>query len=144
MFKHLLFAVVIATHSFGAAAQTQTARALVEEGAAAYLKDGANVAINSWLKGSALEGNTQATSQANTLRQIEDFYGKPESYETISESSISARSKLILFVINFQKGPLYARFQVFQLASGKWVSTEFKFQTEAAKLFPDQMLYERK
>ena len=144
MFKNLLITALVASSSFGAIAQSQSARALVEDGASAYLKDGATAAINVWLKGSALEGNTQATSQANTLRQIEDFYGKPESYETISESTLSAKSKLVLFVINYQRGPLYARFQVFQLPSGKWVSTEFKFQTEAANIFPAPLLYERK
>lgn len=145
MLKHFLLAALISIHSFSATAQTQTtARGLVEEGAAAYVKEGATAAINVWLKGSALEGNTQATSQANSLRQIEDFYGKAESYETLSESTISARTKLVFFVINYQKGPVYGRFQVYQLASGKWVSTEFKFQTEAAKILPDPMLYDRK
>jgi hypothetical protein len=145
MTKTLFFAAIISFTQLTAVAQTQpSARALVESGAAAYLKDGATAAVNAWLKGSALEGNTQAMSQANTLRQIEDFYGKPESFETISESTISARSKMILFVINYQKGPLFARFQVFQLPAGNWVSTEFKFQTEAAQIFPNTALYERR
>ena len=124
-------------------AQAPSPKAHFEAGARAYLKDGANAAIAEWIKGSALEGNTQATSQANSLRQIEDFYGKPEAFEVLSENKLSERSSLVLAVINYQKGPLYARFQVFKLSSGGWVVTEFKVHTEAAQLFPNSALYGR-
>ena len=138
----LLFAAITSA-TCAAHAQAPSAKAHFEAGASAYLKEGASAAVAAWLKGSALEGNTQATSQANTLRQIEDFYGKPESFEVVSESAVSARSTLVLAVINFQKGPLYARFQVFKLPTGAWVATEFKFHTEAAQLFPNSALYGR-
>jgi hypothetical protein len=145
MIKKTIFAFLFILAPLASNAQVHTtARQLVESGASAYLKDGASAAIAVWIKGSGLEGNTQATSQANTLRQIEDFYGKPESFETVLESNVSTKSKIVLFVLNYQKGPLFARFQVFQLASGQWVATEFKFHTEAAQLFPNAVLYERK
>lgn len=126
-----------------ARAQALTARAHFEQGATAYLAGGATPAITAWLKGSALEGNTQATSQSNTLRQVEDFYGKPESFEVLSESKISERTTMVLAVINFAKGPLFARFQTFRRASGEWVATEFKFHTEAAQIFPNSALYQK-
>ena len=139
----LIALATLLAFSATASAQAPSARALFEQGAQAYLKDGANAAIAAWLKGSALEGNTQATSQANTLRQIEDFYGKPESFEVLLENKLSDRSNIILAVLNYQKGGLYARFQVFRLASGSWVITEFKLHTEAAVLFPNSALYGR-
>ena len=140
-FFALIFTLALASES--ASAQFATARAVVEGGANAYLKEGASGAVQAWIKGSALEGNTQAVSQANSLRQIEDFYGKPESYEVVSESSLSKKSALILFVINYQKGAVYVRFQCYQLAAGNWVSTEFKFATDATQLFPNSSLYGR-
>lgn len=144
MLKSFVLFAAVAVGSSHALAQGQSlARQLVESGATAYIKEGASSAIAVWLKGSALEGNTQATSQANALRQVEDFYGKPESFETISESTVSSRSKIILFVINFHKGPLYARLQAFQLTSGQWILTEFQFKTEASAIFPTSALYER-
>jgi hypothetical protein len=143
MSRDFLISMVLAFACHHAMAQAPSARALVEAGAAAYVKEGATAAVAAWLKGSALEANTQATSQANSLRQVEDFYGKVESFEVLSEYSLSAKSKLVLFVINHQKGPLYARFQVFQLPSGNWVATEFKFHTEASQLFPNSVLYGR-
>lgn len=124
-------------------AQSATARALVEAGAAAYVKDGASAAVRVWLEGSALQGNTQALSEANSLRQVEDFFGKPTGYEVIVDNPIGSRSRMVLFVINYQKGALYARFQAYQTDGGKWVSTEFKFQSEAAKVFPPSVVYGR-
>ena len=63
--------------------------------------------------------------------------------EVMSENKVSDRSALLLGVINYQKGPLDARFQVFKLASGGWVVAEFKVHTDAAQLFPSSALYGR-
>ncbi|NBW78584.1 MAG: hypothetical protein EBR27_06175 [Betaproteobacteria bacterium] len=136
----IVFAVTLLSGGMSNA-QPATARALVEAGAAAYVKDGASAAVQVWVEGSALQGNTQALSQANSLRQVEDFFGKPTSYEVVAENPIGSRSRLILFVINYQKGALYARFQAYQIDGGKWVTTEFKFQTEAANIFPQSVVY---
>lgn len=115
--------------------------ALVERGLNAYLKEGPDSAIKTWLKGSGMEGNTQALTQANTLRQVEDFYGKPESFEIIKESAISSRSQMVVFAINHAKGIFYGRFQAYRTKSGAWVATEFKFATEAAALLPNEMVF---
>ena len=86
------------------------ARALVERGLSAYITGGPDAAIKAWLKGSGMEGNTQSLTQANNLRQIEDFYGKPESYDIVKENSISPRSQMIVFSINHVKGIVFGRF----------------------------------
>ncbi|RTL58174.1 MAG: hypothetical protein EKK46_00285 [Rhodocyclaceae bacterium] len=117
------------------------AKALVERGLSAYLTGGPDAAIKAWLKGSGMEGNTQALTQANSLRQIEDFYGKPESYDIVKENIISPRSEMIVFSINHVKGIVFGRFQVYRVKSGEWVATEFKFHTEAAALLPSEMVF---
>lgn len=126
-----------------AIAEAPTARAHVEIGASAYLKDGANAAITAWLKGGPFEGNTQATAQANLLRQVEDILGKPEGFEVISENAISPKLTMILSVVYYQKGPLFGRFLIYKLASGSWVATEFRFDADAAKVFPSSALHGR-
>ena len=112
---------------------------VAERGLALYVKEGAAAAVRGWLQGSALEGNPQAMTQANSLRQVEDFYGKAESFQIVGEHGISDRSRMVYFVINYAKGPAYGRMQVYRLASGQWVSTEFKFHTEAAQVFPNHI-----
>jgi hypothetical protein len=131
--------ITLSIFSTNCLAQQPGGRHLVERGVNAYVKDGADAAVKAWLKGSALETNTQALTQANTLRQVEDFYGKPEGLDIIKEHSISPRSQMIVFAINYAKGILYGRFQAYQIKSGNWVVTEFKFHTEAAALLPPEM-----
>lgn len=141
--KNILFAVILLISALApnADAAEQTALTVVQNGMTAYLKDGPEAAIKAWLKGSGMEGNTQALTQANSLRQIEDFYGKPESYDVISDTKLSPRSRMILFTVNHHKGIVFGRFQVYQTKSGSWVATEFKFHTDAAMLLPASMLY---
>ena len=122
-------------------AEQATAKALVERGLSTYLESGPDAAIKMWIKGSALEGNTLALTQANNLRQIEDFYGKPESYDILKEHSISPRSQMIVFSINHAKGIVFGRFQAYQTKSGEWVATEFKFHTEAATILPSDLVF---
>ena len=112
---------------------------VAQRGLDAYLKEDATAAVRGWLQGSALEGNPQAMTQANSMRQIEDFYGKPESYQMLGEHAISERASMVYFTINFAKGPAFGRMQVFRLTSGQWVGTEFKFHTEAAQVLPSHL-----
>ena len=133
-----LFSTFVCTSTF---AEQQGAKALVERGLSAYLTGGPDAAIKAWLKGSGMEGNTQALTQANSLRQIEDFYGKPESYDIVKENVISPRSQMIVFSINHVKGIVFGRFQVYRTKSGEWVATEFKFHTEAAAILPAEMVF---
>ena len=141
--KKLLLAItfcsaLISQPSF---AEVDTGKALVERGLNVYIKDGANAFIKAFLQGSALEGNTQALTQAKSLEQIEDFYGKPESYDIIRASPISPHSQMIVFAINHAKGIVFGRVQVYQLKSGQWITTNFIFNTDANALLPSELVY---
>ena len=139
-----LFVSTLALPSLAQEKPATSARALVERGLNAYLKDGATAAIQAWIKGSGLEGNTQSISQANTLRQFEDFYGKPESFDVIRENVIAPRSQMVIFAVNYTKGILFGRFQAYQTKSGEWVATEFKYATEAAMILPLEIAFDLK
>jgi hypothetical protein len=136
-----IIAIAIAFIATTTVSFAQTAVGVIERGLNAYLNGDAPAALKGWLQGSAMEGNTQATSQANMLRQIEDFYGKPESYQVLSEQALSERSRMVYFVINFAKGPAYARMQVYKTSSGSWVATEFRFHTDSAQILPAQLVF---
>jgi hypothetical protein len=45
--------------------------------------------MREWVKGSFMESSPQAMSQANSLRQIEDFYGKPQGYDSVKEATVT-------------------------------------------------------
>lgn len=125
----------------GPTTPSTSAIGLVEGGFNAYLKDGAAAAIEVWLKGSAIEGSALTKSHANALQQIEEFYGKPVSFQVIAEQSISEKTTVVVFTINFQKGPLFGRMQAFQNGKGEWISSEFKFHTDATQVLPSAMVF---
>jgi hypothetical protein len=127
--------------STGAVAQETSSQSLVERGADAYVADGPEAAIKVWIAGSGLEGNTQALTQANMLRQIEDYYGKPQGIDIIKRSRISPRSEIIYFAVNYAKGIAYGRFQAYRKMDGEWISTEFRFHTQANEILPPALLY---
>ncbi|MEW8459677.1 MAG: hypothetical protein AB2653_05155 [Candidatus Thiodiazotropha endolucinida] len=127
--------------SFSSYAQDNDATSIVMRGLEAYSKGGATAAVKSWIKDSGLEGSKEALSQANVLRQVEDSYGRYEGYEIIKDQEISDRVHMIIFAMNFNKGPMFGRFQSYRTKSGVWVATEFKFHTEAALVLPSNTVF---
>jgi hypothetical protein len=135
--------LALLTSATSAHAQYTSAAGVFRAGAEVYVKEGATAATQAWVKGSALEGNTQALSQSNMLRQIEDFYGKPVGFEFVAEHPVSPKVQMVYAVIHFAKGPLFCRFQAYEAAPKQWVATEFKFHTEATQVFPFSLLAPR-
>ena len=137
----LFITITLSTASFAA---NNSAQSLVESGLEAYSKNGARAAIKAWIIGSGLEGSKDALSQANTLKQIEDFYGAFEGSEIVKTHSISNKSAMILFVMHYNKGITYSRFQTYKTKTGQWVATEFKFHTEASQVWPTSDVFGEK
>ncbi|MEE9396916.1 MAG: hypothetical protein V3V31_07875 [Methylococcales bacterium] len=135
----LILVVILFTNS--AFAANKTAEDLVRNGLHAYKTGGARAAIEAWIKDSGIEGSKEALSQANTLRQVEDFYGTYESYEIVKTHKISKRSTSLQFVMNFDKGVAYVIFQAYKTKGGIWIATQFKFHTEAAQVWPISDVY---
>jgi hypothetical protein len=135
-----VFTVMLSLFASVSVAQDAGSLALIKRGGDAYLSGGADAAITAWLGGSALEGNTQATSQSNLLRQIEAYYGKPESLDIVKQTPTSPRSEMVYFTINYSKGIAYGRFQTYRTKSGAWISTAFKVNTEAVDIFAASLL----
>jgi hypothetical protein len=138
----VVFFVIIALGMSGAtlAQPAEGARAIVERGMAAYLKGDAAAAMREWVKGTFMESNPQAMSQANSLRQIEDFYGRPQGYDLIKESTVTPRATTLYFTLNYERGIAFARLNAYRKADGAWITTSFFFHTEAAQVFPTSLL----
>ncbi len=134
----LAVALLLPSVSF---AISETAEGIVESGLEAYKNKGAKSALKAWVKGSGLENSKAALSQANSLLQIEDYYGPYNGHEIVKVHSISERSKIILFVVNYENGIAYGRYQSYKSKSNGWVATEFKFHTEAAIVWPNSEVF---
>ena len=114
---------------------------LVKRGLEAYKKSGATEAVNVWVKNGGLEGSKAVIAQASTFTQIETYYGDFESYEIVKINNISERSQMILYVMHYESGPTYGRFQAYKKLDGTWVATEFKFHTEAVQVWPSETVF---
>ena len=121
---------------------SDSAKALVENGFAAYLNGDASAAVKVWAKGSMLEGNPQAASLANDFRKVERAYGKPQSIDMLKQVTLSPRSQVVYFTINYETGIEYARFQAYRSTAGAWVLTHLLFNSDASQVLPASMLVE--
>jgi hypothetical protein len=108
---------------------------IVLSGLDAYKADGADAAIKAWIKGSALDGSKDALSQANILRQIQDFYGSYKTFDLIHTRNVSPNIRIIYVAMDYEKGPLFAKFVVYQTQQG-WILTAFTFNTKEELILP--------
>lgn len=119
----------------------QGAVAVVKSGFTAYHAHGSSAALKAWLKGSPVEGTKPAMSQANTLNTVQDYYGNYTGYEITRVHQLSKQGVMILAVADFQKGPLFCKFFLYQTKSQGWVLDYFQFNTYADRIWPDDMIY---
>lgn len=100
-----------------------------------YKDRGAEEAVQAWTKGSPIDGSTEALNQAATLRQTQSSYGPYKTYEVISSRDLSSRARILYLLLNFEKGPLFARFLVYRSEQG-WILTSFSLSTDPAAIIP--------
>ncbi|WP_263367070.1 hypothetical protein [Edaphobacter bradus] len=115
----------------------ETLPSIVIAGLDAYKAKGPEEAVRTWIKDSPIDGSREALSQSNSLRQIQDFYGNFQSYEVISIRDLSPRTQVICLVLDYEKGPLFAKFTVYK-ASQAWILTNFNFNTKEEAILPPQ------
>ena len=77
---------------------------IIVSGLEAYKDKGPEDAVRAWIKGSAIDGSKDALTQANNLRQIQDYYGAYRAYEVISTRDITPRNEGSLFGIGLREG----------------------------------------
>ncbi len=104
-------------------------------GLEAYKSSGPEEAVRAWIKGSALDGSKDALSQANVLRQIQDYYGTYRAFEIVSTKELSPKTRVVYLILDFEKGPLFAKFVVYRSGQA-WILAYFNFNTKEELVFP--------
>jgi hypothetical protein len=138
LFIFLFLILQISTTSF---AESNSATSIVIKGLDAYAKGGPEEAVNVWIKDSGLEGNKSVLARVNDLKLVEGYWGNFESYEILKDYKFSERVHIVLFVINYEKGPMFCRFQSYLSKSGDWVTTYFDFDSDVFTMFSDKLIY---
>ena len=121
------------SHSASAAAisdsdDTQTAESLphiVASGLKAYKDGGSDEAVSAWIRGSVIDGS----SQANLLHQIQGLNGAYRTFDLIGSRQLGSRTQILYLTLDFDKGPLFAKFVVYKTEQG-WILASFNFNTK--------------
>lgn len=108
---------------------------IILSGLEAYKAEGPEAAIKAWLKGSPLEGSKDALTQANNLHQIQDYYGAYKAFDPIRSRSLSPTTRIIYLTMDYEKGPLFAKFVAYRTEQG-WILTSFTFNTKDELIIP--------
>jgi hypothetical protein len=111
----------------------------ITTGLAAYAFQGADAAVKEWVKNSSREGSPEASIQINYLKQVESMYGKFQSYHLVQVHALSSLTLIVYLTINFEKGPLFARFLAYRMRND-WVLPDFAFDTKPEAIFPPELL----
>ena len=104
-----------------------------------YKQDGIRGFITTLVDGSPLEGNQEMRTQVAILEKIEQFYGPYQSYEVLQVNPLSNSTRLVYFLLNYQKGPVFGRLTAFN-NGGRETITSFEFHTKAEKALPEALL----
>lgn len=131
---------VLVMGAAGAAKESDDPLALVRKGLSVYAEKGPREALDAMLVGSPIEGSKEALSQANVLLQIAEFYGPYRGYSIARVVKVSDSTRFAYLVLNFERGPLFGCFVLYERPGFGWVLPQFKFHTEAQQVWPATLL----
>jgi hypothetical protein len=100
-----------------------------------YKTKGAEEAVRLWVKDSPLEGSNDNATQVTVLRQAEQAYGAYQWYELIQTREVSPRTMVIYLVLDYEHGPLFARFTLYH-SNHRWIMTYFDLNSREENIFP--------
>jgi len=107
-----------------------------------YKKDGVSRFIDTLVSGGPLEGNREIGMQMRVLEKIEKYYGDYQSYDVLQIRRLSASTRLVYFMLNYRKGPVFGTLTAYNTGERETV-TSFRFHTKAEKIFPEALLVNR-
>lgn len=108
---------------------------IIASGLEAYKEKGPDDAVRARIKGSGIDGSKDALSQANVLRQVQDYYGAYQAYEVVSIRKLTPKTQVVYLVLDYEKGPLFAKFVVYRSDQG-WILANFSFNTKEEAILP--------
>jgi hypothetical protein len=108
---------------------------ILVSGLNAYKEKGPDEAVRAWIKGSGIEDSKEALSQANLLRQIQDYYGAYQGFDVLSTKNPSPRTRVFYLTLNFEKGPLFVKFVTYR-TDKDWILAYFNSATKEEQILP--------
>jgi hypothetical protein len=115
---------------------------IISEGMEAYKKDDAKSAISTWLGRGHFENSKLALIKpTEQLKKIESIYGLFKAYHIVFVNEPSISTKFIYVVMDYEKGPAFARFVTFK-TEREWHVVRLSFDLEAESVWPAYIFLE--
>jgi hypothetical protein len=93
---------------------------IIKSGFEACASGGPEAAISAWLKGAPNEGGRFENAQSEELQRAERYFGQFESYELLATKDVGEKTRLMYFALNFKRGAMFFRFQLYKSSDG-WI-----------------------
>ncbi len=104
-------------------------------GMEAYKAKGPEEAVSLWVKNGPLDGDKEALSQVAVLRKIQSLYGAYQSFDVISSQDLTQRVRIVYLVMNYERGPLFAKFVCYR-SDREWTVTDFLLNIKDTAVLP--------
>jgi len=138
---HALAALVLSAAQLAYADDSAIVPAPLMKAAAAYKDKGAAQFLPTLVKGSRLQ-YTDSSSLAKAgemLKAIETIYGEYIGIEMVDSVPISSSTRIVYFVLNYERGPLYGVADLYRTKYGEIV-TNSNVNTELSTIIPPQVI----
>jgi hypothetical protein len=127
--------ILLATHLVRADSGPSTPP-VIQAGFAFWGKGaGVDGAVETWLKGGLLEGDSKTAELANYLRRVKRAAGDYKTFELLKTDTIGQSSQVLYLSLKFERGAAYARFLLYRTDKG-WVVQNLDFSTRPEALMP--------
>jgi hypothetical protein len=130
-------AVLLGPASFGQDPSGEIPK-ILSSGFDSYKMGGPGEAIRTWLRGSPAEGSQDAMNQFAVLRSAQDVYGAYRGFEIVSARQISPSTRIVYMTLDYEKGPLFAKFVLYHSEQLGWIVTNLLFNTNETEVLPLQ------
>ena len=138
---YALAALLLSTARLVCADDNTIVPAPLMEAAAAYKAKGPAAFLPTLVKGSRLQ-YTDSSSLAKAgemLKAIETIYGEYIGIEMVDSVPISSSTRIVYFILNYERGPLYGVADLYRTKYGEIV-TNSNVNTELSTIIPPQVI----
>jgi hypothetical protein len=103
----------------------------------AYRAGGPDEAMRVWLRNSPLEGTPDAGTEEGILHATQGRFGPWRAFDVVSIHQLSPSTRIIYMTLDYDKGPLFAKFVLYHTGQG-WIVTNLLFSPNDAEVLPVQ------
>jgi hypothetical protein len=135
--RRLLFAVCVcfwfpAGFALGQAQPTEIPK-IILSGFDSFKSAGADEAVRVWLRNSPLDSNQE--SYVGVLHSTISSFGLYRAWEPITVRSISPSVRIVYLTLDFDRGPLFAKFEMYR-SDGGWIVTGLILNVNETQVLP--------